>query len=42
MTDLIRQQKHEEIERLKKELEELDIPEPIKEPVVENYQRRFR
>ena len=36
MTDLIRQQKHEEIERLKKELEELDIPvETIKEPVVE-------
>ena len=35
MTDLIRQQKHEEIERLKKELEELDTPEPIKEPVVE-------
>ena len=35
MTDLIRQQKHEEIERLKKELEELDIPEIIKEPVVE-------
>ena len=35
MTDLIRQQKHEEIEKLKKELEELDIPEIIKEPVVE-------
>ena len=37
MTDLIRQQKHEEIERLKKELEELDIPikEIIKEPVAE-------
>ena len=35
MTDLIRQQKHEEIERLKKELEELEKPEPIIEPVIE-------
>jgi hypothetical protein len=38
MTDLIRQQKNEEIERLKKELEELNAhppPEPIKEPVKE-------
>ena len=38
MTDLIRQQKNEEIERLKKELEELNDhppPEEIKEPIKE-------